>query len=99
MMTVMAMLMEVMKMNNDAKGGTLVVGADRVVRGICRASFLQSLVWHPWTGWSGVKVRSTDTCTTCTLACKTRYLLLVLNNFLRHQYKVMSDDLRPLICT
>ena len=41
MMTVMAMLMEVMmKMNNDAKGGTLVVGADRVVRGICRASFL-----------------------------------------------------------
>ena len=40
MMTVMAMLMEVMKMNNDAKGGTLVLGADRVVRGICRASFL-----------------------------------------------------------
>ena len=40
MMRVMAMLMEVMKMNNDAKGGTLVVGADRVVRGICRASFL-----------------------------------------------------------
>ena len=40
MMTVMAMLMEVMKMNNDAKGGTLVVGADRVVRGICLASFL-----------------------------------------------------------
>ena len=33
-------LMEVMKMNNDAKGVTLVVGADRVVRGICRASFL-----------------------------------------------------------
>ena len=40
MMTVMAILMEVMKMNNDAKGGTLVVGADRVARGICRASFL-----------------------------------------------------------
>ena len=34
------MLMEVMKMNKDAKGVTLVVGADRVVRGICRASFL-----------------------------------------------------------
>ena len=40
MMTVMAILMEVMKMRNDAKGGTLVVGADREVRGICRASFL-----------------------------------------------------------
>ena len=40
MMTVMAMSMEVIKSNNDAKGGTLVVGADRVVRGICRASFL-----------------------------------------------------------
>ena len=40
MMTLMAMLMEVMKMNNDAKGGTLVPGANRVVRGICRASFL-----------------------------------------------------------
>ena len=34
------MLMEVMKMNNDAKGVTLVIGADKVVRGICRASFL-----------------------------------------------------------
>ena len=48
-MTVMAILMEVMKMNNDAKGSTLVVGADRVVRAfVARASYSR------WSGTLGL---------------------------------------------